>query len=464
MKRNLLLLAVSILLIVGVSSVIDAQSIRSCPAFLSTGDSSRALVLLAGLGTGSTNPEDQAQYWSDVVDQIWETYGAIIFFSYDDLDAYSYDKADTLGGIDHHVAILYQTLEGCRSRFGNVTFDLIGHSMGGVTALEYMRQYGLEGPQIGWVKYVITLDSPVNGLSNYSKALEMNLPSEIDDLLYSQSGIDMGEMGYNPNRFSDNVSLATRLEQVGTIVWTLASISDVAVYGVDATIAGHSRIYDLGNLPEAPDLWDLEGVLGWPGFLAGHSQVLHSEQVVRDIVQIVSQFTPPVITSTGDSEPYVFPDAQVLAPTTTSFPVIPTLVVPTLVPEPIQPSAEVFSECGEEVASGQSYRGYASISIYDGCEDGPPWHIYLNAGEALNVCVMTQSARGHSVSIQVKYGDSLLAEDYPIPLSEGWSSTSTRLDSAPTSGDYQLYFYPTSGDTTYDFSVDINDATGVCLS
>jgi pimeloyl-ACP methyl ester carboxylesterase len=255
---------------------VNAQGIRDCPSMLGNGNSDRVLVLIQGLSTSASGMEDQSNYWTTVVNQLWDIYDQIVFFSYNSSNPFAYTADDTYLGLDHHVELLYQTLSGCRSNFGEVSFDLIGHSMGGVTAMEYIKQNGTTGYQGGWVKNVITLDSPVNGASQFGDYPFLDFPIKF---FHSQSSRDMAQMARVRETTIDiNLRFAALLRDSGVVVWTLTNRDDAAILPEDAIISGFGFYYELGRDLLAP---------GRSSEFWGHNQILRSREVAEDIAAIL---------------------------------------------------------------------------------------------------------------------------------------------------------------------------------
>ncbi len=148
-----------------------------CENVRPTSSNKRLLVLLMGLGSntdekdiwGNKGYAKARANWYEIVytkvddKDIRDLYGDILYFSYNAADPETYTTDDSSKSIwGHHVPLLHEALQDCRSK-GWESFDLVGHSLGGVVASEYIKLYGLAGDQKGWVKHVVPLDSPVNG-------------------------------------------------------------------------------------------------------------------------------------------------------------------------------------------------------------------------------------------------------------------------------------------------------------
>ena len=246
------------------------------------GDSGRVLVLLRGINTSATSCADQIDHWRFIVDDISDLYSGIVYFSYSSTDPAAYTDKDTHEGVwTHHRQLLYNLLAGCYDQ-GYREFDLIGHSLGGVVATEYLTVYGLTGPQAGWVKHVITLDSPVNGSS---RAAARNFAyQEMYQEMGIQAMLDIADMYLNREHYERvKARLLDQLREAGVVYWNLTSVDDWVVPVEDAILTNASRTYHLGRA-----LHRLE-----PSLNRGHAQVFYSTLVRQDIRAILAGEAPP---------------------------------------------------------------------------------------------------------------------------------------------------------------------------
>ena len=269
---------------------------RKCNFVPGGGDESRALVLIQGFTTHADNRFDYDEAWASVMANTSRIYGYFIYFSYSDTDPMVYEASDTYQGIwNHHVPILRDTLSGCRAELGEVSFDLIGHSMGGVVAMEYIKHDGLSGAQVGWVKHVITLDSPVNGSSLADAGEQLllivlmieayktgtnveTMVAIMPDVVDSQSVRDMAAMHSDrENYVFANRRSAEVLASKGVSIWTIGNLEDAVVPPEDSVIDGYGIALSLGSLLPT----DLGG-------LAGHSQVTSATEVMNEIKKEVA--------------------------------------------------------------------------------------------------------------------------------------------------------------------------------
>jgi pimeloyl-ACP methyl ester carboxylesterase len=271
-----------------------AKSVATSCSVVPGGDggaSGRVLVLLQGLGSKS---QGQEGLWDPFVWRVSPLYSGIVYFSYSGTPN-SYTEADTRESIwGHHIVILHDLIDACRADSRWRSFDLVGHSQGGVVATEYIRRYGLTGNQQGLAKHVITLDSPVNGSSmlyklNFEAALIAEWMRNILQgvwLVPDYTGQSAREMAANyANRnsvVSLNLSLAKELGRKGTEFWTLTNYEDFAIPRDDAIVSGHGYFYHLGVDHTSRDA----------GFQSGHSQILdmgNFTEIRDDLYAILSR-------------------------------------------------------------------------------------------------------------------------------------------------------------------------------
>ncbi|MDB5076795.1 MAG: hypothetical protein JWO42_2974 [Chloroflexi bacterium] len=79
----------------------------------------------------------------------------------------SYDACDTLQSVSHSAQVLRDMLVAYRARYPYSTFELVGHSLGGLVAMQAIGYHFL-WQQIGplGVDKLVTIDSPVNGITD----------------------------------------------------------------------------------------------------------------------------------------------------------------------------------------------------------------------------------------------------------------------------------------------------------
>ncbi len=252
------------------------------PVHPGRGDSGRVLVLLRGLNTAAATVTDQTDHWRYLVDGIADLYSGIAYFSYSATDPEAYSEADTHHSVwQHHRPLLYNLLASGYDQ-GYRSFDLVGHSLGGVVATEYLIHYGLSGPQAGWVRHVVTLDSPVNGSSR----------AALNDFAYRdwyadqgiQAMLELADLYLNRDHYERvKLRILDDLRARGIAYWNLTSVDDWVVPVGDAILAATHRMYHLGRALRSPEI----------SHNRGHAQVYQSPQVRADLRLIVAAEVDP---------------------------------------------------------------------------------------------------------------------------------------------------------------------------
>lgn len=260
--------------------VSEAQAAVECRWFPANGSSGRTLVLIQGIDTSASWVGDQVAKWSFIFEMISDLYSQVLYFSYDPDNPDAYAEEATYASIyTSHVYHLYDLLESCNALYGLADFDLVGHSMGGVIALEYIKAFGLIGDQAGWVHHVVTMDSPVNGSINLATGNITHLPWA-STAWQSQAAQDMAlSSKQREDKTAENLTLAQRLREAGTYVWTATNVDDLAVPISDSVIVGYDLQYPLGS--DGGSLNDLSA-------LAGHNQIYRSNDFRHDLREILS--------------------------------------------------------------------------------------------------------------------------------------------------------------------------------
>ena len=217
----------------------------------------RTLILIRGLWTKADTVDESREFWSTMIPSITNSYSHIIFFSYDRNSSESYSRKSTYGNIwNHHVPLLHDLIESCRSE-GFESFDIIGHSLGGVVASEYIKQYGLNGGQAGVVKNVITLSSPVNGTKPIEVLrsiphLLINAPRFMIDVATSSAMTNIVFLSFG-DTVAINQQMAANLGEKGITLFSIANAQDLMIAPRDAVIPAHGTVLDLGIDPTSED-------------------------------------------------------------------------------------------------------------------------------------------------------------------------------------------------------------------
>lgn len=266
-----------------------AWSAGSSASVTGQGCQERILVLLDGI---ATTYDDGEIDFEDVVDAIGRLYNRVVYFSYNPDNPRAYTVRDTLQPLARSAEALRRLLAQESRRCNGATFDLIGHSLGGVVAVEYLRA-DRATPVAGRIQHLITLDSPVNGLSPDHAAFLANLLGD-SPIVRSPVARDLTAL-YQAAAGTRNVALAEQLRG-RTVLRTLASSDDLFIPDALATIAGYGRVAALGN-----DLFScLSGTTDRAGnvtlqvewddtaWCVGHMQVLSDPDVLTELRSLLT--------------------------------------------------------------------------------------------------------------------------------------------------------------------------------
>lgn len=261
------------------------------------------LVVLQGLATTSS---DGPPYFADILNAIGGQYSGVTYFSYNLSNPQVYSQQDSLQAISLSVEALHRTIAREIAACDGVSIDLIGHSNGGVVALRYLAMYGPTTAEGSHIRHLITLDSPVNGLSADLLSSLVQTASLLGyDLSYLQSSDAIRDLiaayndGGTPQR---NISLARSLSgAVGVL--TMGSDDDLIVPYQSAAIPGFASEWSLGLVSSlCPTYVDA---------CVGHNQILHDPGVLAKIASFLGggtasappQATPPPGPPPGYSAP-----------------------------------------------------------------------------------------------------------------------------------------------------------------
>ena len=154
------------------------------------------LILLQGWNTsasiGANGQTSQIDAWRDLVSGLSDLYRGVVYFSYD-RNGEAYDAEDTyLSIFDHHRPLLRDLIQSCVNA-GYSSFDLMGHSLGGVVALQYVQLYGLnQDPgrvRHGWRSTLqSTAESRPTGYVTY--------PDSLSDIVRNSIALALVELAY----------------------------------------------------------------------------------------------------------------------------------------------------------------------------------------------------------------------------------------------------------------------------
>lgn len=244
---------------------LQQSNIDRCLAQAADGSTGRTLVLVDGIDTEANDLAAMRPRWESLLSYVSKFYSHVVYFSYNSDDLESYTKEDTYRSIyNHSTKLLDQRINACADQ-GYSSFDIVGYSLGGTVASEYIKFYGFRYP--GRVKHVITLDSPVNGINVALSNAAVNPLSS--GIVGSQAAQDLAGIYFSGDTtISMNELSVRRLLSRGTEVWTLTNSDDVFIGPHRALIPVLNRSFSLGRKKLTLDL----------GERVGHIQITQMEK------------------------------------------------------------------------------------------------------------------------------------------------------------------------------------------
>jgi pimeloyl-ACP methyl ester carboxylesterase len=202
----------------------------------------------------------------------------VTYFSYNLNDPQSYSEQDSLQSISTSVEALHRTVAREIAACDGVTIDLVGHSNGGVVGLRYLMAYGPTTSEGSHIRHLVTLDSPVNGISLASiSSLVQSAGLFGVDLSYLQNTSAIKDLiaAFNDSATSQrNINLARSLSGKVAVL-TMGSDDDLIVPFPSASIPGFSSEWALGVVSSLCPMYADSCV--------GHNQILHDPGVVTKI-------------------------------------------------------------------------------------------------------------------------------------------------------------------------------------
>ncbi|MBK9713367.1 MAG: hypothetical protein IPO81_18985 [Kouleothrix sp.] len=242
------------------SLICPVQQQVECRVQPAGGKTGRTLVLIDGIASHYDSIDAMKRNWSKLTEKVAPIYSNFLYFSYNESDPERYTQVDTFKSLfGHHTNLLRDVLKQCHAE-GHESFDLVGYSLGGSVACEYISLYGINVHR-GWVQHVITLDSPVNGV-NFADTAFWGV--WFQNRVTSEAARELAAMTYSDLTRDQNILIAQRLEKLGTEMWTLANDDDLAFPPRSTVIPVLSRTFKLGNISFSLDI----------GTQVGHSQIL----------------------------------------------------------------------------------------------------------------------------------------------------------------------------------------------
>ena len=233
------------------------------------------LVLLQGLATDTSYGPP---YFADILNAIGALYSGATYFSYNLNDPNNYSEQDSLQSVSRSVEALHRAIQREIANCDGVSIDLIGHSNGGVVALRYLAMYGPSTAEGSHIRHLVTLDSPVNGISADQLSTLIQAAALFGiDLSYLQSTDavrDLVATYHDPGSPQRNINLARSLSsKVGVL--TMGSDDDLVVPYPSASIPGFGSEWSLGVVSSLCP--------AYPDACVGHNQILHDPAVLAKI-------------------------------------------------------------------------------------------------------------------------------------------------------------------------------------
>lgn len=286
------------------------------PALAETGDPPRIVIVINGINSAAQCGDlaDWAPLWKRLTatPELGLMEPAVFQFSYFagtggncvNANQASYAPGDTCGSIDGP--------EGHSDRFQKwfsrlahdnpkATFDIIGHSMGGLVVAYWATQHSAE---LGRVHAIITLDSPLQGVNRSKGYLlqgECSRDSPAFDDLVHESTVVEAVLGYSPTgvitgplcsagrRGEDRlVSSRPRASPIAHKVKSVGNASDRVVMLGDSCLPG-GRVFRVDE--------------GCDGDALDHGCVFRNDDVLSQVVRWMRDVPPPPSDSPAVSNP-----------------------------------------------------------------------------------------------------------------------------------------------------------------
>jgi len=247
----------------------------------------RVLLLLQGI---ETEYSSWTETFGDIINAAGPRYNKVLPFSYNLQDRNNYTKKNTHQHLSHSVSALRQTINEEIQRCPGVSIDLLGHSLGGLIALNYTGTEE-QGPALRHIKHLVTLDSPVNGSSKET------IRVMADKVSYDLAESDVAQVLVQLNQeivLNRNIALAERLKEK-VVIRTLSSVDDVMVPTLDAMIPGFEVFFNLGVTTGVK----CASSAYW-ATCAGHEQILHAQSAIRTIKEALAELPHGEALRTGE--------------------------------------------------------------------------------------------------------------------------------------------------------------------
>jgi len=195
-----------------------------------------------------------------------------------------YSPVDTGQPIDLSVMHLREMIEEFNRNHPRARFLLVGHSLGGRIAFDYVVKYHLEGP--GPVKGVITLNAPLIG-TPYTKA---DIFAFIKPILGTPAVRQLADEYQSRNELGilkHRMDASRRLAAEGIYLATYGTRQDIIVHPFSACITDKQ-----GDPLTKGHIVSVNIFTSNFKGLSGHRQILTHEEVVKSIISI---YTNPLL-------------------------------------------------------------------------------------------------------------------------------------------------------------------------
>lgn len=196
--------------------------------------------------------------------------GDVRYFSFDATSSTFYVPSATRQSLESSAAGLEQEFQAWHHAEPRATFDVAGHSLGGVIALLWAAKYASRD-ELSYVHAIVTLDSPVAGypqpLFSYVEPYLVPLFGAIGRELASDASM-LQEEARAPARWKRGAGPYTNA------VYDMSNIRDLVVPAFVATLSGADGIID--DFGKGPDTLNHGAVIRSPKALATASAVLQT--------------------------------------------------------------------------------------------------------------------------------------------------------------------------------------------
>lgn len=261
------------------------------------GNTGRFLVLIRGWRSSGSGYDSLRAQWEPLISEIEDLYSGIVIFSYNRSTPEEYTDIDSRRSIfTHHVSLLRDLLVSCDIEYDVSSYDLVGHSMGGVVALEYIKAYGTLTGTRGRVKHVIPLHSPVHGVSELVLAKSFGIPTS-DPAAQDMLSIYRSRATYQKANANAVRILGSVPHEYRVYIRAFSSSDDLAV---DQDAANIVHFDNQGRVNGSST--EFYSLGGW-GNTLGHNEVINQRSPAADKVRLAIRSALQVDPTLGGTSP-----------------------------------------------------------------------------------------------------------------------------------------------------------------